>query len=265
MTTLEILKGWFRSRKTVLVALSGGVDSALVALAAHMQLGDGAVAVTADYSTLSRDERDSAGRVCAEIGIRHVMIKYDELENEDFARNDSRRCYYCRSELGERLAVVAAIERSGVIVDGTNVSDLGEYRAGVAAMRERGVRSPLVETGFTKEDVRREAREAGLSVHDRPSNACLASRIPWGRRVTAERLARIETAETAVRNATGVRQVRVRDIGGGAARIEVEAEGVKRAVARADEIVTLLRAIGFRSISIDPEGYGPGKANDISR
>ena len=208
----------------MLVALSGGVDSALVSLAAFEALGDSAVAVTADYSTLSQEELDSARSVCAEIGMKHMMITYDELENPDFVKNNNDRCFHCRMELGRRLTDLAdGMEGSWMIVDGTNLDDLGDYRPGIDAMRQNRVRSPLVEVGFDKQAVRKAAQAAGLSIYDRPSNACLASRIPWGEQITAERLARIEMGERVVRQMSGARQVRVRDVGG-SARIEVEPE-----------------------------------------
>ncbi|HJU14428.1 MAG TPA: ATP-dependent sacrificial sulfur transferase LarE, partial [Candidatus Nitrosotalea sp.] len=192
MTRMDDLIKWFDGRGRVMVALSGGVDSALVAYAAHRALGEGAVAVTADYKTLAQEELDSARKVCSEIGIRHVITEYNELDNPDFVKNDKDRCFHCRTQLAEHLAMVLKAENADTIVDGTNIDDLGEYRPGIAALREGGVKSPLVEVGLGKEKIRDCAREAGLSVYDRPSNSCLASRIPWGLEVTAEKLARIE-------------------------------------------------------------------------
>lgn len=262
MDKLDALVGWFDGRGKVLVALSGGVDSALVAYAAHARLGDLATAVTADYRTLSREELESAERVCAEIGIPAMQLSYDELENEGFARNYPDRCFYCRSELGGRLAALAA-ERGAVAVDGTNLDDLGDYRPGIEAMRGSGVLSPLVEAGLSKADVRESARRAGLSVHDRPSNSCLASRIPWGQQITAQGLARIELGEDIVRRLAGARQVRVRDIGG-SARIEVEPEAVARLESVLRDVTERLGAIGFGSVEVDGEGYSRGKINVIA-
>ena len=255
------LRSWFQNRGRVLVALSGGVDSALVAYAAHAALGRDCAAITADYMTLARDELDSARRVCREIGIRHVVITYSELEDEAFVENTSSRCFHCRMQLGGRLRRYAEENSFDTIVDGTNRDDLGDFRPGIEAMRSHQVRSPLLETGFTKSDVRRAVRDAGLSVHDRPSNSCLASRIPWGLRVTAERLARIETGEAIVRQATGARTIRVRDMGG-TARVEVGPDelGLLSASARTD-ISDRLRMVGFGSTDFDPHGYRQGKAN----
>ncbi len=265
MASMDKLVGWFGGRGSVMVALSGGVDSALVALAAHRGMGDSALAVTADYRTLSGEELASARRICKEIGIKHAITHYDELEDERFARNDNNRCFHCRTRLGRRLLDMARARGIRCIVDGTNLDDLGEYRPGIRAMRDGGVYSPLVEAGFTKDDVRREARRAGLSIHDRPSNSCLASRIPWGQRITAERLARIELGEAFIRDTAGIRQVRVRDMDGSAS-IEVPPGDIWRVsegsvLARIDE---QLRLIGFDSVRVDAGGYRPGKINVIA-
>lgn len=262
MDKIDYLMEWFEDRGRVLVALSGGVDSALVAYAAYQKLGELATAVTADYKTLSREELESAGRICSEIGISRMTIRYDELQNEDFARNDPDRCFYCRMELGGRLAGLAK-KHGAIIVDGTNLDDLGDYRPGIDAMRNSGVLCPLAETEFTKDDVRKAARCAGLSIHDRPSNSCLASRIPWGQRVTAEKLARIELGENIVRRHAGVRQVRVRDIGG-SARIEVEPDAIPALDAALYQISERLRTIGFDKIEVDRQGYKQGKINVIA-
>ena len=262
---MKELSEWFCGRGRTMVALSGGVDSALVAFAAHKTLGADAIAVTADYKTLSAEELASAKNVCGEIGIRHILIDYDELENEDFARNDKNRCFHCRIELARHLHALTQKHGVRTIVDGTNLSDLGDYRPGIRAMRENRIRSPLADVRFTKDDVRREAKNAGLSTHDRPSNSCLASRIPWGRRVTAERLARIELGETFVKNKTNARQVRVRDMDG-VAKIEVDPDSIERISGGAlfNELKSQLCLIGFKSVTVDPKGYRPGKINVIA-
>lgn len=263
MSSLEALIDWFDSKKRVLVALSGGVDSALVAYAAFERLRDGATAVTADYKTMSQEELASSRKVCSEIGIRQIFLEYNELGNEDFAKNDSNRCFHCRMELGSRLLEMANSRGANLVVDGTNLDDLGDYRPGIDAMRQNGIKSPLVETGFTKKAIRDAARLAGLSVFDRPSNSCLASRIPWGQRVTSERLARVELGESLIKQITKIKHVRVRDIGG-SARIEVE----KKQIAKLDDIILAditakLKLAGFSSVSVDPDGYSPGKVNVI--
>ncbi|WP_268541973.1 ATP-dependent sacrificial sulfur transferase LarE [Candidatus Nitrosotenuis cloacae] len=265
MNKLESLKGWFSDKNGAIVALSGGVDSALVAYAAYHTLGNAALAVTADYKTLAQEELESAARICKEIGIRHVIITYDELENEDFVKNDSNRCFHCRTELSAHLRDVSRKEGIDLIVDGTNTDDLGEYRPGIVALKNNDVRSPLVEVGLSKSDIRSIARSAGLSVYDRPSNSCLASRIPWGQRVTAERLARIEVGETFVRQMFGAKQVRVRDMDG-TAKIELGRDEVflLSQKEKLDSLTEKLLSIGFSSVEVDPDGYRPGKINVIA-
>lgn len=261
MESMSRLVTWFSGNgDRALVALSGGVDSAVVAMAAFRALGPGALAVTADYKTLSREELDSARLVAREIGIAHRLIEYDELENPEFVKNDGTRCYHCRTELGEHLAMEANSSGIALIVDGTNLDDLSDYRPGIRALREHGVRSPMVELGIGKDEVRKIAKDCGLSVFDKPSNACLASRIPSGTEVTYEKLQRIEKAEIAVKTILGVRQVRVRDHGE-IARIEVGKEELGKAfdperLALAD---AKLKEIGFRYVAVDAAGYRPGK------
>ena len=264
MNKLNNLVKWFEDKTKVMIALSGGVDSAVVAYAAFQALGNSAIAVTADYKTLSEEELLSAKQVCSEIGIEQILLDYSELENEEFVKNDSKRCFHCRMELGEHLIELAKKHDVKIIVDGTNLDDLGDYRPGIQALRENGIRSPLVETKFLKSQIREIAKSVGLSVYDRPSNSCLASRIPWGQRVTAEKLTRIEFGETLVKQLTNLKQVRVRDFDG-SAKIEVD----KKMISIFDENIMnqlneKLKIIGFTSVEIDKEGYKPGKINVIT-
>ena len=264
MKKLDELENWFDGKKKVMIALSGGVDSALVAYAAYQKLGDSAIAVTADYKTLSVEELQTAKQICSEIGIRQILLNYDELENPEFTKNDSNRCFHCRLELGNHLIELSKVHNIHTIVDGTNLDDLGDYRPGIKALKQNGIKSPLVETNFSKLEIRDVAKYVGLSVFDKPSNSCLASRIPWGQRVTVERLTRIELGETIVKQLTNVKQVRVRD-NDGSAKIEVNkdmisvfSDGILK------QITEKLNLIGFSTVEIDQEGYKPGKINVIA-
>ena len=264
MAKLDNLVEWFGNKNKVIVALSGGVDSALVAYAAFQKLGNSAIAVTADYKTLSNEELETAKQICSEIGIRQILLDYDELQNEEFVKNDSNRCFHCRMELGDHLVTLAKEHDVKFIVDGTNLDDLGDYRPGIEALKRNGIRSPLVETNFTKNEIRKTAKLIGLSVYDKPSNSCLASRIPWGQRVTTEKLTRIELGETIVKQITNLKQVRVRDLNG-VAKIEVDKDKISVfADGILDEITSKLKLIGFLSVKIDPDGYRPGKINVIA-
>jgi len=267
MKTQQLTKllNWFDDKNSVLVALSGGVDSALVAYAAYARLGKSAIAVTADYKTLAQEELEYAKKISSEIGIKHIVIEYNELDNESFVKNDNKRCFYCRSELSEHLLEIAKEFGSDMIVDGTNIDDLGDYRPGVLALHENGIRSPLAETGFSKKIVRETAKSVSLSVYDKPSNSCLASRIPWGQSVTVQRLARIEIGEKIVKQLTGAKQVRVRDMDG-IAKIEVGVDELYllESDTLLQKIKDQLKLISFEDVSVDPEGYRPGKINVIS-
>ena len=264
MAKLDNLIDWFGNKKKVIIALSGGVDSALVAYAAFQKLGNSAIAVTADYKTLSKEELETAKQICSEIRIMQILLVYDELQNEEFTKNSSDRCFHCRMELGDHLINLAKEHDVKFIVDGTNLDDLGDYRPGIEALKMNGIKSPLVETNFTKNEIRKTAKLVGLSVYDKPSNSCLASRIPWGQRVTTEKLTRIELGETIVKQITNLKQVRVRDLNG-IAKIEVDKDRVSVFEDYIlDEISSKLKLIGFSSVQIDPDGYKPGKINVIT-
>jgi uncharacterized protein len=261
LDNFDRLVEWFsKNGDSAVVALSGGVDSAVVALAAKKALGKNAIAITADYKTLADEELDTARQVAKEIGIEHRIIEYNELENPEFVKNDSMRCYHCRTELGQHLVEEARKAGMSLIVDGTNIDDLTDYRPGIRALRENGVRSPMVELGITKSEIREIAKGYGLSVYDKPSNACLASRISTGDQVTYEKLQRIESAEIIVKSIFGVRQVRVRDHAE-LARIEVGKDELQK-MFDVDRLAVLdgkLKELGFKFVSVDAAGYKTGK------
>ncbi|MEM4243821.1 MAG: ATP-dependent sacrificial sulfur transferase LarE [Candidatus Bathyarchaeia archaeon] len=258
----EMLKRYIaeKGKDGAVISFSGGLDSSTLAAVSHSVLGDKAVAVTAKSSTYPKEELEDAKKVAKEIGIKLYIIETNELANENFSRNPENRCYYCKKELLEQLQQMAEKLEFKAVFEGTNFSDLTEHRPGFKAVKEaENVYSPWVDTQFTKEEIRALAREMGLSTHDKPPLACLASRIPYNERITAERLERIEKAERAVKKITGVQQFRVRDHNG-LARIEVGKDERKIFcdVAVMDKIASELKRIGFKYVALDLEGYKSG-------
>lgn len=250
----------FRRRGRVLVAFSGGVDSGLVAKLAHDALDGNALAVISDAESLSRRELASARSVADEIGIPLRVVFVSELANEAYRENAPDRCYFCRSELATVLTGIAAEEGYGTIADGINASDLGDGRPGIRAMDEAGFWHPLLEMGLHKADVRALARDLGLSFHDKPSNACLSSRIPHGTAITMDVLRRVEAAEDFLRE-RGFRQVRVRHLGV-TARIEVLPGDIPRLAAILEHVSEALARLGYSETVIDPRGYRTGSLNE---
>ena len=249
---------WFEDKgERVLIALSGGVDSAVVALVAKNALGNkNVLAITANYQTLSSEELKTAEMVAKELCINHKIIKYNELENKDFVKNDGLRCFHCRNELADNLIAIANQENFKLIVDGNNTDDLKDYRPGMLALRQKGIKSPLIETGFNKNDIRNLAKANRLSVYDKPSNACLASRVTKNMHITHAKLERIENCESIVKKVFDVKQVRVRDHGE-LARIEVERDEIAKLfdIGKLNQIEAPFKGHGFRYITIDIEGY----------
>jgi uncharacterized protein len=249
-------------RDGVLVAFSGGVDSAVVAALAHDALGDDAVACTAKSETLPEAELEDATRVAAEIGIEHVVVEFSELDDPDFAANDDERCYHCRTMRLGRMYEAARERGIETVCDGTNASDPGEgHRPGLRAVEELEVFSPLLAHDVTKTEVREIADRYGLSVADKPSMACLSSRIPTGIEVTEARLSRVERAERLLRT-WGFSQFRVRDHDG-LARIEVAAAELERALdpAFARAARERLSDLGFDHVTLDLHGYRTGSVS----
>ncbi|WP_435183859.1 ATP-dependent sacrificial sulfur transferase LarE [Halobellus sp. EA9] len=258
----EAVRESLSARDGVLVAFSGGVDSAVVAALADDALGDDAVACTAKSETLPDAELDDAKRVASEIGIRHEVVEFSELDDPDFVRNDGERCYHCRTMRLGRMYEAAAELGIETVCDGTNASDPGEgHRPGLRAVEELEVRSPLLEAGIEKEEVRAIADDLGLSVADKPAMACLSSRIPTGLEVTNERLTRIEKAERVLRE-WGFSQFRVRDHDG-LARIEIDPDELDAALNH-DFVVAArehLSDLGFEHVTLDLHGYRTGSVS----
>jgi len=248
----------------VAVAFSGGIDSTVVAQAAHLALGDRAVAVTADSPSVPRTELATARELAALIGIRHVIVATDEFENPDYLRNDGARCYYCKSELYARVEELLPRLGVPVIASGANLDDNGDYRPGLAAAAEHAVRHPLQEAGFTKADVRAVARHWNLPTWDKPAAPCLSSRLAPGLAVTPERTRRVEDAESYLRE-LGLRECRVRYHDGDLARVEVPPGEIVRL---ADEVVRTglsreFRRLGFKFVTLDLDGFRSGSLNEL--
>ncbi|CAA9210807.1 MAG: ATP-utilizing enzyme of the PP-loop superfamily [uncultured Blastococcus sp.] len=251
----------------VLVAFSGGVDSGVVLAAAVRALGaDRVVAATAVSPSLPAAERDAAVAFAASLSVRHELPRTDELSREGYRANAGDRCAFCKAELVDVLTPLAARLGIADVVTGTNADDLrAGFRPGIRAAAERGAWAPLARAGMTKDDVRAAARRWGLPLADKPAAACLASRIAYGVPVSAEGLARVEQAEAALRLAMdgaglAVRDLRVRDLGGDAARVEVDA-GLVGALAGRDDL--LAAVAGFRRVEVDPRGFRSGSMNEL--
>lgn len=257
------LLDWFKGKNGVLVAFSGGVDSTLVAYAAHRVLGDRALAVTADSVTLPPGELEEAVKTANLIGIRHKIVKVNELNEPEFANNPPDRCYYCKRSLLRTLSKIAETEGLELLVDGSNADDYRDFRPGLKALREFKVRSPLAELGFTKNDVRFVSRSIGLPTADKPSMACLASRIPYGMKITYDKLRRVSEAEDYIKKLTGVKQIRVRDHDT-IARIEVGRDERKMFFNEElmDSIWAKLRSLGYVYVALDLYGYKSGSLNE---
>ena len=246
---------------SVVVAYSGGADSAYLAFVAHRTLGERAVAITADSPSYPERHRALAVRIARDFGLRHEIIRTAELERPEYRANPEDRCYYCKHELYTHLSRIAA-DRDAVVVDGNNADDRGDYRPGRRAAREFGVRSPLDEVDLTKSEIRELSRRAGLPTWDEPASACLSSRIPYHHDVTDEKLRAIEGAEEALRD-LGFRVFRVRHHDE-VARIEIAREEMARALDPeiSAAIVRQLKAAGYRYISLDLQGYRTGSLNE---
>lgn len=258
------LLAWFKPIPSCAVALSAGVDSAVVAKAAHLALGEQSVAVTGSSDSLAQGELEEAQQLAGLIGIRHKVLETREFEKPEYLRNAPDRCYHCKTELYERMVVAAPSLGVAVIVNGLNVDDLGDYRPGIKAADEHAVRSPLAECGITKAQVRALAAHWGLPVWDKPATPCLSSRVAYGEEVTPERLKRIDEAERYLRS-LGLREVRVRWHKGDLARLEVPIEAIAKLASEPirQEMTRKLASLGFKFITLDLQGFRSGSLNSL--
>ena len=253
-----------QSYGSVVVAFSGGVDSTLVTYLAKLAVGDRAIAVTADSPSLPSSELKETKELAKFIGVKHMIVRTEELEDPNYVSNPANRCYFCKKELSEKLIQLATDLNVHAIIDGTNAEDLIGHRPGAAALSERGVRRPLADAGMSKVEVRELARLFGLPNHDKPSMPCLSSRVQYGQLITPDRLLKIEKSENAVRSLTGVKELRVRDHGN-LARIEVgkDERGLFFDEELLNRIGAALRDFGFTYVTLDVIGYRSGSMNEL--
>jgi uncharacterized protein len=260
---LDRLKEILRDMGTILVAYSGGVDSTFLAVTAHEVLGKNSLAVFAASPVAPPMEKEEAASLAHNIGLRFKIIDSNEMSNPDFVSNPPERCYYCKRELFSELKPIALAERLKWIADGTNADDLLDFRPGRKASAEAGIRSPLLEAGLTKAEIRQLSHAGGLPTWDRPASPCLASRIPYGIPVTADTLNKIARGEQYL-HSLGLRQLRLRhhaDI----ARIELDPEDMAKIITPEirEDIVTHLKALGYKYVALDLMGYRIGSLNEV--
>ena len=260
-TQLEKLRGIICEMKSVVTALSGGVDSALVAVAAHETLGENALAVTAVSPALAARELAEAEGLARQFGFAHRVIRTNEMEREGYTTNSPRRCYFCKTELYTQLTTLARAENYAWVANGANTDDRGDYRPGMEAASEHHARSPLLEAGLDKAAVRAIARHLDIPIWDKPAQPCLSSRVPYGTPVTVETLSKIERAEDFLRG-LGLREVRARHHDK-LCRVEASEADMETAFQHREEIVAGLKKIGYLWVSLDLAGLRSGSLNEV--
>ncbi len=260
---LEQLKTLFAQMDRALIAYSGGIDSTLVAKIAYDVLGDRALAITAVSASLLPEDLEDARIQAVEIGINHEEVETQEMSNPNYTSNPVNRCYFCKSELHDTLKPLAVERGYPYIIDGVNADDLRDYRPGIQAAKERGVRSPLAEVNISKIEVRQIAKELGLPWWDKPAQPCLSSRFPYGEEITITKLQRVGRSERYLRQ-LGLKNLRVRSEGD-TARIELPPEQIKEFVLTTDlsMLVSAFQEFGFIYVTLDLEGYRSGKLNQV--
>jgi uncharacterized protein len=258
---IETLKHILTDFDHVAVAYSGGIDSTLVLKVSYDCLGEGAVAITAVSPSLPARELEQAQAIARQIGARHILINSQEVADPRYLENTPSRCYFCKSEVYTQLVQRATELGITALVDGSNADDAGDHRPGLQAARQYGVRSPLQEAGFSKEDVRQLSRQLGLPNWDKPAAACLSSRIPYGTRISIAMLSQVEQAERALHD-LGLGQLRVRHHDQ-VARIEVEVKDFDRLLANRQAILAAFQQIGYQYVTLDLAGFRSGSMNEI--
>ena len=259
---LQHLKEYLHSLGRVVVAFSSGVDSTFLLKVAHDVLGDNAIAVTATSSLFPKRETDEAASFCAANGIKQLTVVFNELDIPEFRKNPTNRCYLCKNELFKKIISLVKENETAYVCEGSNVDDMGDYRPGMKAVAELGIKSPLRECGLCKDEIRALSKEMDLPTWDKPSFACLASRFAYGEEINEKKLSMVENAEQFLLD-MGFKQFRVRIHGENLARIEVLPAELEALLSKREEVTKHLRELGFAYVTMDLQGYRTGAMNEV--